>query len=408
MFFKLALRNIFRNRTRSLITLSAIATSAVTLILAGGFIQDAVMQVRESYIRDFLGHVRIYKTGFAEHGRLHPFDYMISNPDDLARQIRALPHVQYCAPRLGFAGLLSSGDATISFFGEGRDPAQEGELERRLPLVAGQLLSANSAYEVLLGKGLAEALSASVGDSLVIVTNTKHGSLNAADVKIQGTFNTTDKSADDHSARLPLGIAQKLLRTPDVQMMVIFLDSTANTELVKQNIQDLLRRQGLDYQTKAWHELNESDFVHKVIAFYSRMFLILKIIIVIVVTLGVFNTMNMAVLERIGEIGTLMALGTRRTGIATLFLIEGGLLGFFGGFVGCILGVALALLISKIGIPMPSPPGTAAVWIARIALVPSALVFAFGVAMATSFISAILPAMKASHLEVAEALRHNL
>jgi len=116
--------------------------------------------------------------------------------------------------------------------------------------------------------------------------------------------------------------------------------------------------------------------------------------------------MNMAVLERIAEIGTIMALGTRRRGILKLFLCEGLALGIIGGIIGVTSGIFITYLISKIGIPMPPAPNITFEWFSRPMIVPSMAVFAFMLSVITSLVSSLYPAYKASRLEVAEALRH--
>jgi len=407
MIFKLALRNIFRNRSRTAITLLAIGSGCVAIQLAGGFIEDTIHQASENFIRERIGHIRIYRKGFLEKGLLHPFDYLIEDPLPLMTQIKSIAHVRYLAPRLAFSGLLSSGDTTTACLAEGIDPAVETELKAATHMEAGTFLDGQDVH-ILVGKGLAKAMAASVGDAVVLVTNTRRGALNASDAVIQGTFGTLDKAFDDQAIRLPLSMAQKLLRTGGVQTILVFLDQTGRTDEVTQAIGELIQNQHLDYDVKPWYSLEEADYVVKAIRFYQRIFFVLKGIIFIVVMLSVVNTMNMAVLERIGEIGTLMALGTTRQQVMRLFVLEGLFLGLLGGFAGCLVGVILACIITKIGIPMPEAPGSTATWVAHIAIVPGLLATAFMSAMIMALVSSVFPAMKAAQLETAEALRHNL
>jgi len=406
MFLSLALRNIWRNRARSFITLLSIGSGCVAVILAGGFIEHAVDHLRESYIRDFIGHLRVYQPGYLQNGTLHPYDFMIAAPDPIIEKIKAVPHVSYVAPRLSFSGLLSNGDSTLSLFVEGVDPQAETPQRNAAHLEEGRYFEAGNAYQILLGKGLAKALGAQVGDSLVLVTNTTHGAMNASDLTVRGIFSTDNKSFDDHSARIPLRTAQMLLRTTGVQMLVVFIDRTALTPQVKTDLEAGLKADAMD--VKAWYELDQADFVLKAIAFYKRIFLVLKIIIILVVALSVVNTMNMSVVERIGEIGTLMALGTRRGGIVRLFLLEGLVMGLLGGILGCVAGIILAKALSIIGIPMPTPPGTTSQWIARFIVTPEVCNAALGMSVITAIFASVLPALKASRLDLGDALRHNV
>ena len=83
MTFQIALRNVFRHRTRTLITLSAIAFGCVSLIFTGGFFEDIFYKMQESYIRAHTGHLQVNRKGFSEHGNARPFDYLIDKPEAL-------------------------------------------------------------------------------------------------------------------------------------------------------------------------------------------------------------------------------------------------------------------------------------------------------------------------------------
>ena len=100
------------------------------------------------------------------------------------------------------------------------------------------------------------------------------------------------------------------------------------------------------------------------------------------------------------------ALGDSRRTVLRRFLVEGAVLGFFGGVAGTIIGVALAQLISRVGIPMPPPPGMASSYIAGIKVTPGIAFNALLLAVLTAFIAGILPAWKACRMPIADALRH--
>ncbi len=405
-YLRLAFRNVFRNKTRSLITLGAIAFGCISLIIAGGFMEDVFFKIRESYIHSFLGHIQIYKKGFLEKGVARPFDFMISNPDEIIKKVSSVEHVRLVTPRLEFSGLLSTGETTISFIGQGVSPREENEISNFLIIKAGENLAQGDSYKIIVGKGLSEAINSKPGDPLILLTNTKGGAINALDVTVKGVFYTASKAFDDRAVRLPIQTAQKLLHTGDVQTLVVLLDKTENTDAVMKNLSAMFKKEGLDLEIKPWFDL--ADFYTKTVNLYKRQFLVLKLIIAIVVILSVFNTMNMSVLERIGEIGTIMALGTKKRAVVTLFVTEGLILGIIGGIIGVAGGYMLASLISYVGIPMPPPPGATTSWTAQVRIVPDVFIFAFILAMATAVISSFYPAFKASRLEIADALRHNI
>ncbi|VAV85717.1 LolE-like permease protein [hydrothermal vent metagenome] len=406
MYLKLAFKNIFRNRVRSAITLGAIAFGCVSLIIMGGFIEDSFIQLRESYIRSFLGHMQVHKKGFYEKGTATPYDYMISDHENVIRKIKEISGVTQVTPRLDFSGLLSTGDTTISFIGQGIDPEGEAKISTFVEILQGESLDSNDDFEAILGLGLSNSSGVKPSSPVILVTNTISGSMNALDVNVKGIFRTSSKPFDDRALRVPLKIAHRLLRTDKVQSLVVLLDKTEDTDRVKAALQKRFKENGDDFEVIAWHEM--ADFYNKTVELYNSQFFVLKLIIGIVVVLSIFNTMNMSVMERVGEVGTIMALGTRRSGVVRLFILEGLILGIIGGLIGITSGYVLASIISYIGIPMPPPPGATMYWTATIRIVPYMFIFAFALAIITSLFSSVYPAIKASKLEISEALRHNV
>jgi putative ABC transport system permease protein len=420
IILKIALRNIFRHKTRSIITLSAIAFGCGALIFVGGYFDDVFYKMRESYIHGHTGHIQIYKKDFFEKGAAAPFDYLIKDPNEILAIIDKVKGVKFVTSRIDFPGLISTGEATVSFIGQGIEPANEGAVSRGkitnqrqlvralgisgMIIESGEPLKSGDLYSITIGKGLAAGIGVKPGEGLIIVTNTVAGSINALDVILKGVFSTSFKQFDDHFIRLPLATAQKLLHTESVQSLVIMLDKTDQTQKIRRELEVLFKENNLDLEMRTWNEL--SDFYTKTVTLTDRFFLVLKLVISIIVILSIFNTMNMAVMERIPEIGTIMALGTKRKGVLKLFLYEGLGLGIVGGIIGIISGIVMTSLIARVGIPMPPPPGATMAWISEPKIVPGAILFAMALSITTSLISSFYPAYKASRLEIAAALRH--
>ena len=415
---QIAIRNCFRHRARSLITLSAIAVGCVTLIFVGAFFEDMFYKMRESYIKGHTGHLQIYRRGFFEHGNARPFDYLIEHAQEITALLAHMDSIHSVTSRLEFAGLLSTGENTVACLAQGVEPQHEpsirlqqlSEARRDLPSLGGLVVEAGEPltdaqpYSVILGRGLAAGLGANVGDGLIVVGHTVGGSINALDVNVAGIFFTSAKAFDDRALRLPLPTAQRLLQTDAVQSLVVMLKRTDDTPRIKTALQELFRSRRLDLDVKSWDEL--SDFYVKTRQLFGRMFFVLKLVIALIVILSIYNTMTMAVLERVTEIGTLRALGTTQRDIRRLFLLEGAVLGCVGGAVGVIAGIVVTLIVRHIGIPMPPPPGATMTWISEPLLAPPMLLLAFVLSLITAIISSVQPAYAASRLEIAQALRH--
>ena len=402
--FKLAFRNIFRNRSRTALTLAAIMTGVAAIIVSGGFVQDIFIQLREATIHSRLGHLQIFRQGYLEYGQRDPSHYVISQAKPVIDTVRTIPHVKEVLARINFSGLANNSNADLPIIGEGVEPDKETRLGTATSMVAGRQLRDSDQFAAVIGEGVASALQLHAGSFLSLMINTPEGALNTLEFKVVGIFRTFSKDYDDRAVRIPLSAAQELLFTHAVHNLVLSLDDTAATDTVVAAVKNRLARQG--YETRAWYEL--ADFYEKTVALYKRQFGALQFIILVMLVLSVASTINMAIYERTGEFGTLLALGFRRTQILKLVILENTLLGFLGGVLGVCLGLALAGAISGIGIPMPPPPGSNAGYIASIRLVPWVLAAAALVGLVAAVIAAVVPGRRASRFAVVEALRHNL
>lgn len=401
---KFALRNIFRKKIHTAITLAAIICGVAGIIIAGGWINDIYLQFGEALIHSQSGHIQIYKNGYYVTGTRSPEKYLIESPISIKQRIDSITHVDNVMMRLNFSGLLNNGRNSLPIIGEGVEPDHEAKLGSYVKITNGNQLANTDLFGIMIGQGVAHGLQLRPGDHVTLLVNTLEGALNSLDFEVIGIFQSFSNDYDARAIKIPLIAAQELIGTQGINALVVSLKETKDTE----HIAALLTSQFIasDLEVKTWVQLN--DFYEKTVELYKDQFGVLQFIILVMVLLSVANSVSMSILERTGEFGTMMALGNRSSDIFRLILTESMLLGLIGSCLGVLIGILLALVISAIGIPMPPPPNANLGYIAQIQIVPSVLLKSFLIGLSATILAATFPARHVSRIQVVEALRQNI
>ena len=402
----IAMRNLTRNRRRALVALLTVAVGVISLVLADGFIQWIFWAMREGTIQSQLGHIQVMRPGYLKAGAANPYAFVL--PENLQQRgaIESSPGIKVVAPRLAVTGLISHGETTVSFIADGVDPKKEGELSKAFRIVSGHNLSNSAAKEVVLGRGLARSIGVSPGDTVALLATATGGGVNGVEAKVAGVFISANQAYDDAALRLPIGLAQTLLRVNGAHTWLVLLNDTERTDEYLAQFRSRFPEAPNKLEFVPWYQ--QADFYNKTVALFSQQMNVLRLIIGCIIVLSISNMLVMNVLERTGEIGTLLAIGFKRKKILHLFAMEGLVLGLVGASLGLIAGYGLAEMISAIGIPMPPPPGMEEGFTGEIRVTLSVLASAFLIAFITTALAGLYPAWKASRLQVIDALRHNI
>jgi putative ABC transport system permease protein len=399
-----ALKNIGRNKRRTAAIVGMTALGGVALLLAGGYAAATFRGLRENTVRNGVGHLQIAAPGFRD-GEEKPLSRGLADLDAARHIVLADKRVRAAAGRIEFTGLASNGEKSVAVLGRGVEPEQEYERAGfTLTMLQGRPLASSDDAEAVAGEGLARSLGLSVGDRLTVLSTTVDGAINGLDTVIVGVYTTGIRELDERSLLVRLDTAQALLDTRRVSKLVVLLNHTADTEAVRADLGSAFTRAGQDVELATWSDL--ATFYHQVRGLYSGIFVFLGFIIVGLVVLSASNAMTMAVLERVREIGTQMAMGTGRLRILWMFVVEGIGLGVLGGALACGLGYTAAVLLTRAQIPMPPPPTFTRGFPLVIDVVPALYVSVAVLIVATLGIASLLPAARAARLRITEALGH--
>ena len=336
--FKMALRNVSRNRRRSLLAALSICLSVMFILFMKGMADGFLDSMVRNYTRSETGHIRITTRGFEERQRFYPVNENIKNPDKIIESINGHSqieeHITLITERTQFGVLLSNEGRNKSAAILAGEPYKEKELFmlQKSILPGGRYLE--NGRDVIIGKKIAQALEYNVGDTVSVVTEASDHSLNMRNFVVAGIFETGLNLFDDGIAQIGIDDAKHLLRTgADVQQIIIMLDDYRNAEMVAGQIRNLLQRE--DLSVNAWTQIGDyGNMVRYMEVVYGTFYMIIAL-------LGAFivgNIMMMVVLERRKEIGIIKSMGLNQREILFMFLAEGAILGLIGSIAGTVLG----------------------------------------------------------------------
>lgn len=399
----LAIRNLSRNRSRTVVGLLTVASGVVAYLLAGGFIAWIFQDMREATIHSQLGHAQIVRPAFFDRGIANPYAFLLPANSPELEMLAAMPGVVSVTPRLVFSGLISLAETTVAFAGEGIDPVRERPISSRITILDGKDLGSVDERRILLGEGLAKTLGAKPEDTVVLLGTAANGGTSAVELTVAGIFASVAKEYDDTAVRVPINVARKLMRVAGATSWVVLLDGADRTDEFVGGVRARLAPAA--FEVVPWQAL--ADFYNKTVVLLSKQVDVVRIIIGLIVVLTISNTLTMSVLERTTEIGTSLAIGLRSGTVMRMFVLEGVLLGVLGGGVGLVLGYLLAIIISAIGIPMPPPPGMAHGYVGQIILTGELVTDAVVLSIVTTLLASALPAWKAGRMNIVDALRYS-
>ncbi len=350
---KFAWRNIWRNKRRTFLTLTAIVVGVFSIVFAKSYITGILSGASDTIVRTQIGHIRIAHGEYLRLERILPKEYLVNGTARLQEEIFQLEGIDSIIQRIKFNVLLSHGNKTEAAVAMGINPGKGDKfLELSKSIVEGEFLN-ESGLNLIIGKKLAKELRVAVGEELLLVTTDINYSTYALPFKIVGIFETGYSTFDKHMLYIPLNKAQEMLDCGNsLHEILIYLNDPGRSFEVTRKIEALLdaSQPGHEYRVIPWQR---NDFI-EIIPMVSSMYNIIMGIVMFIAGLVILNTMLMAVMERYHEIGVIKALGFKNREVFFMVLAEAFYLGIIGAVVGGVLGGALSAYLEKVGIDFAS------------------------------------------------------
>ena len=410
-FVVIALRNLARNRRRTFLSLLIVAAGTIVMLLTMGFVRFSFEGLQEAIVHGGLGQIEVApRSDIEESGasQERPGPPGLQGWEPLRTEIEAVPHVLAVGAIVQLTGMISKEDRSAAVLAVATEPERERRMRFDLKLRDGVGLPDAPPVEgddaVLLGTVLARNLGARIGDVLTLLAITADGTLNALDLHVVGLITTGLQDVDSRIVKMHLASAQRLLGTQNVSSLVVGLDDTSRTPEVQAALQRRLGDRQPPVAVVSWK--TRAPFYGQVESLYLGIFWFLGSVIFVLVCLSTSNTLMMSIMERVREIGTLLAIGTSRAQVAAIVLFEALWLGLLGALAGDLLGIALIAGINGIGIQMPPPPGATGGIDLRLATAPGDFAVTVLLMLAILGVAAAVPVAISVRLRIADALRH--
>lgn len=403
MIWSVSWRNVWRNKTRSMVIITAIALGVFAGVYTIAFMFGWVNQRVNSVINTEISHIQIHQPEYIETNDVH--DY-ISDINQLQSSIEKNPEIDAVSARVLSTCMISSAETGSGVQLVGINPEDEQQVTNlHEKLIEGSYFEETKKNQLVIGKKLANKLKVKLRSKVVVTLTEMDGTLTGGAFRITGIYQTANSEYDERKA---------FVRASDLKNL-IKIDKNAGHELaillnennMEQEIADQLKAALPNLEVMSWLEImpdmkmmNES---------MNLMMYIFVVIILLALGFGIVNTMLMVILERIKEIGMLMAVGMNKIRVFTMIVLETVFLSITGGIAGIVLAVILTAITNKTGLNLSlwaeglNSLGFDAVIYPEIGF--EAVIVVTFLVILTGVIAAIYPAGKAIKLKPADALR---
>lgn len=404
MRLTLALRNIIRHRLRSALSVFMIAGAVLAIIIFRGFSDYSLTSLKKIAAENQFGHMQIAKEKYWSPGK-EPRSERMFNLSEIADIKNKILDIDSISGRLSFYGLVSNGDLSVGAKMIGVDIQGEPQFSTTMRMISGVFFTGPNVNEAIVGRLLAKQLGLKEGDNLTVLTNTIDGVMNAMDLTVTGIFSAGIDEIDAQFIYLPLSVTQSILDTELVDIAVIKLKNVNLTDKNAIKLEKIINEKTSGLMTKTWREL--AVLFRQVETYYGVQNSMVEGILLVLMFLGILNTVSMTVVERTGEIGTLRSMGEKRSDIVKQFVLESFMLSVVGIVVGVVFSSLMITLIQSANI-MTEMPGASTPFQIKVHFLMSSVIYAGFLSMATALIATGVPAYRAARLDIVDALRKNI
>jgi ABC-type lipoprotein release transport system permease subunit len=404
LYLRLAWRNIWRHRRRTIIIVIAMALSLGMMMWYDGLIAGFNQAIYGNAVKVLGGNIQVHADGYRAKANSMPL-LPLTDPGAVVKAALANSRVVSATQRINTGGLASSHEGAFAVGITGIEPEKEQDVNlAEQHIVAGRNLTSEDADVILIGKGLADAMGVQVGDRIALTGRSQHEQMRNRTMTVAGIYDLGMADIEKRTVYISLAEAQDLYNLPgQATEVAIVLKQLGEENSVIQAMKPGLPGYEIESFEANYPELKSAiDTKGSVMTIFS-------IIIVLIAGVGILNLLLMAVYERTREIGVLGAMGLKPRQISLLFVLEGSLIGLVGVAAGIVFGLFINGVLRMFGLDFTSFSSVTS----YMALITTKIYPTWGVdkllwralvILIISMLAALLPALEAARREPAEAL----
>ena len=408
IFLMIGWRNLWRNKRRSLVVISAISLGIFAMLLAMSIMNGMNNQMVENTIKTSLGHVAIHYEGFHNDMKLK---YSFKPKPHIMKAVKDNHYVKHYTKRVKFEAMIRSSEASQGVVIMGIDPENEKKVssiyEYTLKKEGSSFLESPDSDEILISTTMADKLDLLVGDRLVVMFQDTGRELTGNAFTVKGLFQTPISSFDKYVVYTGINTLQKMTGLENrISEISIITHKKEQVDVAAAQMREDLSEKQLEILT--WKNMAPS--LVRSVALFDTMMYIFFAIIFITVIFSIANTLIMAIMERFHEIGVMKSIGTRPSWIGGMVMFEAVNLGLVGLAAGMAAAILVISLLGTTGIDFGFYAESMRMWGTGTVIYPSLKTMDFVVSalivFANTIIAAIYPALKAARIKPLDALHY--
>ncbi len=406
LYLRLAWRNIWRHRRRTIIIVLAMSMTLALMMWYDGVMNGFTDAIYGNAVKVLGGNIQVHAEGYRAQASSTPL-LPLADPQAVIKAAEANPLTLGAVQRINTGGLVTNHEGAFAVGITGVEPETELNLNIIGQYVkAGRNLTSADTDNILIGKGLADAMSVQVGDRITLVGRSQHEQMRQRTMTVVGIFDLGMADIEKQTVYLSLGEAQSLYDLNGQSTEVaVFLKRIGQESAVIKSMKPRLT--GVEIES---FEANYPDLA-SAINTKTGVMNIFSVVIIAIAGVGILNLLLMAIYERTREIGMLGAIGLRPGQISLLFILEGTMIGLVGVAAGIVLGLALNGILMKVGLDFGSLSSvTSYMALIKGKIYPTwgteKLVMRASVVAIISALASVIPAIEAGRREPAEALHY--